>query len=285
MATKPIKETVSRRDVAFNAEVRASDQSGVLAGNANVLGVIDSYRSIFVPGCFRDALPDFLARGHVVWNHSSSEWIGTPKVAEERGRMLYVEGEFYSDSESQSKRQKLIERAERGKLTDFSITFRIDWDTVNEFRNGSAAFDHLVAVSGVPVAMLDPEMRNDPEPCWTIGRVASLAEWGPVMSGAVPGAVATGVRSHNVNEVCSRAEQGSFIRHFETVLAAVDGVIQRYREYADIRSDQNRSVSRDRFDQACALRDRLDELIRETRPDDPDWRRLQMEADAILSGF
>lgn len=278
-------EAVSRRDVPVEASIRA-DGSGILSGNANVMGVIDSYRSIFVPGCFRDALPNFLARGHMIWNHSSGEWIGTPKIAEERGRFLYVEGEFYSDAESQSKRQKLVERDDRGKLTDFSITFRIDWDQVNEFRNGAAAYDHLVAVNGIPVSMLDPEMRNDPDPCWTIHRVLWLAEFGPVMVGAVPGAVATGVRGENDFEsLGSLSGPTAFDQHFETVLSAVDKVIERYRDYAGMRSNQNKDVPKNRFGQAVALRAKLDELIRSTSPSDPEWIRLQMEADAIVSGF
>lgn len=270
------------RHYTFRAEI--SDQgNGVLTGIASQVGVIDAYRSVIMPKAFDGCLGDFLKAGHVCFNHDSSKWIGFPTSAKMNGRNLEVSGEFYDDEFSQSVRKKIATRLERNLTTDFSIGFRPDWDTVNYFGNGEQLWQYA-AKAGEDVSLIDPSVREFAGYCWSIGRVKDLGEWGPVMAGATPGASATGVRS--LNDLRDGSLAGlSLENHLDCALAAVEGAISRFEDYAEKKADDGRAASTTRLAQIEALASSLSGLAARCRADDPKWRKLQMEADAFLSAM
>jgi hypothetical protein len=199
------------------------------------------------------------------------------------GNRLEVEAEFYSDEDSQDARTKLTERATKGLKTDFSITFWVDYEQAVSFESGEKLMKHVQA-NGYDMSLMDQSIAEHKGYCWIIPEVERLGEFGPVLVGATPGAEAKGVRS--LNDLRDGSLAGlTLAEHLETVLAAVQGASNRLSDLAAHREADGRLVSQARLNQAAALRDALDNLVNDHTPELASWRRMQMQADAFLSGF
>lgn len=279
----PAQRIPEKRTYTYRARLDDAAQNGVLVGYASQVGVLDAYSSVILPGAFDRCLPGFLKSGHVCFNHDWSAWIGMPLEARMEGAKLKVSAEFYGDEYSQSVRQKIKERQDRNLETDFSITFWPDWDKTEFFESGEKLMTYARGL-GVDMSLMDPKIAGHDSYCWLIGEVTELGEWGPVMSGATPGAGATSVRS--LNDLRDGSLAGlSLENHLDHALAAVQGVLARFADYQQKRELEGRQVSRDRLAQVAALKTSMAELELSCRADDPAWRKLQMEADAVLAGI
>lgn len=271
-----------KRSYQFRAEVGETG-AGTLRGVASNVGVMDSYRSVILPGAFDAAIPDFLKSGHVCFNHEWGTWIGYPTEARMQGRSLVVEGAFYEDEKSQDIRQKIATRQKNGLETDFSITFWPDYESVEYFQSGAQLWDRCAGM-GVNMAQMDPSIRSEEGFCWIIPKVKEIGEWGPVMAGATPGAGATSVRGLNDLRDPSLAD-ATLETHLEVVLAAAQGALARFEAYAETRANDNRPVSRERLNQLEALAGCLTEMVARCKAGDPRLNKLRMEMDAVLAGL
>lgn len=277
------EQRYEQRTIAYRAAVIDESEHGVLDGAASQVGVMDAYNSVIAPGAFDGCIPEFLRSGHVCFNHDSSRWIGMPTAARMEGRLLRVSAEFYSDEFSQSIRSKIQERHAKHKTTDFSIGFRPNWDKTEYFDSGEKLWTYAVGL-GIDMSLMDTSIRQHQGFCWLISDISELIEWGPVTAGATPGAAALGVRHINDLRDGSRAET-SLENHLDLALAAVQGALGRFGAYADVRSSDGRAVSPNRLAQAEALASSLQQLIGKCRASDPNWNRLCLEIDSVLTGM
>lgn len=281
---EPRENTYEKRVTAFNATVTEGTQNGILEGVASQVGVMDAYRSVVLPGAWDRCLRSFLKSGHVCFNHNGDKWIGMPTSAKMEGRNLKVSAEFYDDEFSQEVRRKLSQRQDANRETDFSVAFRPDWQKVEYFDSGEKLWTYCLGL-GTDMSLMDSGIKNYRGYCWIIPEILDLAEWGPVTSGATPGAGATGVRSINDLRDGSLAET-SLENHLECALAAVQGALDRFGDYANTRSEGGRSVSRDRLSQVEALASSLMELASSCRSALPGSdHKLLLEIDLALAGL
>lgn len=116
----------------------AQAEGNTLCCVPSVMGVLDWYDDVIFPGAFKDALPQFLRRGFVPTDH---DWrweklVGMPKVAYERGAILYSEFEFHSDQASQDAKIKCQERLDNNLEVGLSVGFMMSAGGYLYFNNG-----------------------------------------------------------------------------------------------------------------------------------------------------
>lgn len=105
------------------------DGPGEFEGRASTFGTIDSYGDTIDPGAYKTTIPEFLERGFIGWGHDWTDPIGFVKSAEERADGLYVTGQFHSDVQAQTYRQRAKERVAAGKFMGLSIGFEAEaWE-------------------------------------------------------------------------------------------------------------------------------------------------------------
>ena len=129
-----------------------------LKGDASVLGNLDSYDEVLMPGFFPDAvLADFLSTGFVADGHDWEKQVGMPMLAEVRGgNRLYTEAQFHSDADSQAVRTRCAERIGAGKAVGLSIGFTVLNADVKMFANGAALLKWAQG-AGYDMSLLDAD--------------------------------------------------------------------------------------------------------------------------------
>lgn len=133
--------------------------------------VADTYGTVWLPGCFRDALTEKLPK--VVWGHDWHEPIGRVVDFRDSDEGLDVIVQL-SDFEAVPRARQCWVQLRDGDLTDFSFGFeRREWTMVA--RDEADGYGDLVATEFMVRAGLD--------------------EVSPVLVGAVPGTALLGVRS------------------------------------------------------------------------------------------
>lgn len=81
-----------RDEVRLGGEVRAVGDAGEFEGYACTFNSIDSYNSIFLPGCFKRTLQERAGKVKVLWDHA--DLIGKPLELREDERGLFVRGKL-----------------------------------------------------------------------------------------------------------------------------------------------------------------------------------------------
>lgn len=85
-----------RDEVRLGGEVRAVvGDPGVFEGYACTFNSIDSYNSVFLPGCFTKTLKERAGKIKVLWDHE--DLIGVPEELHEDERGLFVRGRLILD--------------------------------------------------------------------------------------------------------------------------------------------------------------------------------------------
>ena len=79
-------------EVRFGGEVRAIGEPGEFEGYACVFNSVDSYNSLFEPGCFSRTLKERADKVKVLWDHE--DLIGRPLELREDERGLFVRGKL-----------------------------------------------------------------------------------------------------------------------------------------------------------------------------------------------
>lgn len=277
-----------RSDIAVRVDEGGA--YGTFDGVANVMGVIDSYDSVWFPGAFsgNGALDAFVARGWIAADHDwdIDEAIGYPTAASESGNLLEISGAFHSTSRAQSVRAIL---SERPGPTGLSVAAGLNWDRVAYFESGSDLWAFAQG-SGFDMALFDPSIRVHDGYCWAIPEVSELREVSITLTPAVPGSTVATVRSA-IDELREGSRAGLTLEdHLDGALAVLQGVGSRLRDYVADRAADGRGGSRARSHQLSQLATLARDLERTlergfSAPPKGDTLRLQMETEQFLAGL
>lgn len=140
------------RAITVPVELRSDDTgNGGFSGYANLAGVVDEYRSIFEPGCYRN-LEELKRDGFISLGHNWTSGIGiiTDYRSDEKG--LWISAEFHSDEESQKIRKRAKERIDAGKTVALSIGFFTN-ESKDETRDGETV-RVMTSIDVVEVALV-----------------------------------------------------------------------------------------------------------------------------------
>lgn len=117
----------------FGFEIKAAERGGFFSGYASVFDVVDSYDEIVKRGAFVDTIAEAKAKGRkfpVLWNHNSSEPLGTYSVIREDDHGLYVEGKLLIDSVTRA--AEIHQLAADGAISGLSIGFEYRESVLDE---------------------------------------------------------------------------------------------------------------------------------------------------------
>ena len=132
MAEKKSSPELQKRYIPLNQfRVDDNDPRGNLKGYGNVKGMIDSYGTLMIDGCYTNCIPALLANGFIPDTHSAQDGFvytlrsncGFFTNVKEDDKGLYIEGVYHSDGESQMIRTKVKERLDAGKSMGLSVGF------------------------------------------------------------------------------------------------------------------------------------------------------------------
>ncbi len=276
-------EDIQRRTYELRAESIASGSTGGGKGVACVLGVLDAYRSVWSPRCYKKpVLTAFVQNGFISDSHDWSEDLATINMASVSGVALNIGWDWYSTDCAQQMRTKVNERIERGKTVGLSVACGIDWDQVADFNDGQKLWTYAEGL-GEPMDLYDPTIRKYKGYCWFIPEVTRLIETAVTPVPAVPGSMATEGRSLNEFLRGELRVDLSLEENLRLVRAAVVGVEARMQETAEARESDDRRPFVERLPQLEALRDSLSSLIERCAPSTPAAARdLNREADDLL---
>jgi phage head maturation protease len=191
-----------RRVYEMRADQASVTESGVLAGNASVMGTpyIGGWDwEVIFPGAFDGALAGFRTSGFVALNH---EWedlpIAYPTLIEQQGANLYTEATYHSHQSAQDARIVAQERLAAGLSVGLSIGFALDYEGYLWFQDGKRLVAYAQA-NGYDMALFDTARLNTIED-WVRGiiTVPTLYEYSQVNAPANLSALATEARSHRI---------------------------------------------------------------------------------------
>jgi uncharacterized protein len=111
--------------VKSNFELKDADsKTGIVTGYASIFGNVDSDTDMIMPGAFAKTIQERgpeCAKPRIkhLWQHSSWDVIGVPKMLKEDEKGLYFETQFGNDQFSQDKLQQHIDKL----ITELSIGY------------------------------------------------------------------------------------------------------------------------------------------------------------------
>lgn len=201
---------------------------------------LDQGGDVILRGAFKDALPDFLARGFVPVSH---DWgalpIATVSAAKEDDTGLWFEAEFHSTQAAQDVRTVMAERLARDKFVGLSIGYLLDTDEASQ-------------------EFTDDGIRK-------IKRVRDLLEVSIV---TLPMNRAAGVAG-----VKASLGAGSLDEHLQLVAAEAQSVARRAHERLEYRRKEGRVLSAANRGRLSSIRDELrsaagalDGILADTEP-------------------
>lgn len=177
----------------------ANIEGNCLKGEPSVMGNLDSYYDVIMPGAFTDeVLEEFMQSGFIALNHDWDKVIGIPTKAEVRGQALYGECEFHTTADAQEVRTKCAERMAAGKDVGLSIGFSVMPDQTKRFPSGEALLAWARS-AGYDMSLLDvTAISQHRQRCQALVKIARLYEWSPVPIPANPAANATEVKREDM---------------------------------------------------------------------------------------
>lgn len=132
------------------------DGPGEFEGFGSVYGNKDSQGDICEPGCFRNAIPDFLKSGFIADGHDWQNDIAMPLEAVEDRHGLRIRAQFHSDPVAQQRRVRVMERIAAGKSVQLSVGYSIRPGGAEQKADGRHLTDlRLFEVSVVAAAAND----------------------------------------------------------------------------------------------------------------------------------
>lgn len=263
-------EQIERRAWAMRVESRP-DGDGGGRGVACVLGVLDSYRSVWSPRAFgRDVLDDFVRDGFISDGHEIRDDLATIVSAEVKGRDLVIEWSWYPTEDAQEMRAKVATRLEREKTVGLSIGAMIDWSQVSEFQSGEQLWSFAEKI-GEPMDLYDVELRAHRGYCWLIPRVTRLIETAITAIPAVPGSSVQTARAIDILVAGEPRAGLPFAAELDIALGAVREIEARALDIEELRGARGGRIGRDNLERIKALRDSLDAILSRNsslKPDD-----------------
>lgn len=217
-------KVLEKRLFEFRAD--SVDESGGFKGYAHRKNEIDAYGDLAEGDNVYRNIPEFIQRGFVPVGH---DWAGLPvayiKSAREDSQGLYVEVAFHSDAESQRARTVVTERMDAGKFVGLSIGF---WATDVSY-----------------------EKRDEKEL-----RIVKGLELAEVSIVTVPAVYGAGITE-------AKGAGSPFADHLSAVLAANEGLVQRFAQLHELRQKDGRGFSEEKLAQLGELRKGLEELTQQ----------------------
>ncbi len=186
---------IVRRSFAMRVDSMSDDGAGGGVGTACVLGVIDSYRSVWSPrGFSKPVLANSVNEGFMTPNHDWEDDCGTIDALKIARNELKVEWQYYTTNDAQQVRQKCKDRMDRGKSIGLSIGASVNWAKCADFDSGEKLWTYAEGL-GEPMELYDPAIRKHKGYCWIIPEVTRLYEVAITNAPAVPGSKVTEARS------------------------------------------------------------------------------------------
>lgn len=129
-------------------EIKELTQAGTFSGMASVYGIIDSDNDIIQAGAFSESI----ARRKVkmLWQHDRDEPIGIFTKIEERGNILYVEGELAMGVEQADAAYILLKQGAVDGLSVGFVTKEYDYDVDSNVRTITKAELYEVSIVTFP---------------------------------------------------------------------------------------------------------------------------------------
>lgn len=294
-----MKKMLVRRDMQqgdepvirhFEFRAQASKESAEGGGNgvASVLGIMDSYRSVWSPNAYsKKVLAAFVSTGFISRGHNWNEDVATIDGASVNRNALNIAWSWHSTEDAQEQRTKVNERIERGKAVGLSVGAMLNWSKCADFDSGEKLWTYAMGL-GEPMELYDESIRKYKGYCWLIPEVTRLCEVAITMIPAVPG---SGVaQSRSLNDLLQDPSLLTGLRleeHLQAVRTAVAGLEARLVDKAELCELQDRAPFTARLPQIEALRDSLSNLVdacrREPHEDlTTELDQLRLEADLLL---
>lgn len=237
-------------------------KDGGFTGRAAGIGNMDRGGDVIAPGAFTDAIAGFLKNGSILVGH---DWEGVPVAmptdCHEEGSALMLGAKFHSTEEAQNVRTVVEERQKANLSVGLSIGFTVAKGGMAYFENGDAL---LAFCEQANIKVDRNSVAGYKGYCRLVTKIAELFEVSIVTVPMNPACYVTRVKS-------TFGGDGSLVKaslndHFETVLAAVDGLTARIKRYSDmVQAKGDRPVSEDRLAQADSLYSALGALLDEAR--------------------
>lgn len=277
-------------------ELKATlDDSGEFEGIANVTGIMDRGGDVIVRGAFKAAIPKFLKEGFVAVGHDWDDLpVAYPIDAKDQEGGLWTKAKFHSTDEGQKARTVVKERLDAGLSVGLSIGFMPDRDKCAWFESGTALYK-FCEENGIADGLDKKTITAYKGYCRLIQGVKELFEYSIVTIPMNQQSSATSAKSADPGDeqqkpdVSTREEPlagKSLGDHLDSVLAAVEGAIDRLEGYKSMRDEDERPMSKARIEQAQLLAERLTKLTQsqpqsEEIPDELKLRLLRLRASAL----
>ncbi len=263
-------EQIERRSYELRAESVSSDGPGGLKGIANVMGVMDAYRSVWSTKAYgKDVLKTFVESGFISEAHNWSEDVATIDDAKVSRNQLNISATFHSTDRAQDMRTKCTERISRGKTVGFSVGCMLDWSEVQDFDSGEKLWLYAEKILADDMSLYDPAIRKYKGYCWIIPKVSQLVETAITQCPAVPGSQATEARSQlNLLQDSELRIGLPLEEHLRLVRTANAGLEARLVDKAELATSQDRRPFSERLGSIVAMRDSLNSLIESCRESD-----------------
>lgn len=254
---------IQRRSFALRAQSDSNSKDGGGSGIASVLGVMDSYRSVWSPKCYdKKVLAEFKQAGFISDSHKWDEDVATIDDAKVSRNELSIKWTYYSTDDAQQMRTKVSERIERQKEVGLSVGCMIDWAEVEDFDNGEKLWTYAERMIGDDMSLYDPAIRKYKGYCWIIPKVTRLVEVALTPIPAVPGSRVD--ESRSAIDLLQDSDLRTGLRleeHLRLVQTAVAGLEARLIDKEQDCESQGRVGYVDRVPQIVALRDSLSALL------------------------
>lgn len=158
-----------RQVVVTDLEVRAKGKTGIVVADVLRYGVVDDYRTVFVPGVFTESLATRMPR--ICWAHDWSDPLGRWTDHEDTREKLRLFGQLdlgldVTGRPAVPSAHRALAQLESGTIDQFSVGF---------MRQADGPIEGMPGVTAI--------------------RKATLDEASPVLVGAVPGTALVDVRS------------------------------------------------------------------------------------------
>lgn len=277
------EEEVLHRNYGMRADAISDDGDGGFSGTANVMGVMDAYRSVIFPGAYESpVIRAFIDDGFGTGNHNWANDIATIKDARADRQFLRIEAEYYPTDEAQQMRLKVKARHERKKSTGLSVGFSPNWRMVEDFSSGEKLLAYAKGL-GADMSLFDPAIAKYEGYCWAIPKVARLYEVAIASVPATPGSQVEEARS--VKDFL-RADESLRVgipleEHSRLLRAAIVGYEARLVEVAASREENGQTPFVERVAQIESIRDSLSSILERCARSSPD---LQREVEDFLLG-
>ncbi len=241
--------------------ISAASGTGGLSGTALRFGQMDTYCTVFAPGCAPDdVLARFVETGCLLSGH---DWDDTPMgiiaSASATATGIDIEADFHSTPDAQELRTVITERMDAGKTVGLSIGFRVaNFITCS---NGAILLQQASAL-GFDMMAFDTEgIMACMEQCWLITRLAELAEVSVVNFASVPKSGVQLVRQTNESSLGGPHGGLTLKDQLLHALGVVESAVERAKQVAELRKADGKQIGKETQDKLREIRDMINPLI------------------------